>query len=251
MQESELKLSQSPLVETWLSLDFKGEKRLSCNDYTSLVDKEFVEAKVVRLLAERTSSIRQEGTLRTETITEDSAAGVVVDTKEALSMQIVLKNNRIECKILGKYPEWSVFISQAKNVVERCLKYFGSVEIQKISIRSVNKIFFPSGVSKFSDVLRMLPLDADGLQGVCADMLYRDTQYYLAYDAFATIARAYQRAPEAAKRQTPIYLDIDVFKMMRVDKRIELTDDILESLHQLKNSLFIGAITSAQLELYK
>jgi len=252
MNYTDLKLKNSPLVETWLSVDFLAPKVLSSAEFKGIVSSEFSNVKLVQQLAERNTKIEEKGDIRTETTNENRAAGIVVDVGGELPLQVVVKNNRIECKVLGAYPRWDSFIALAKSTLDRCMKHFGAVDCRKVSIRSVNRIFFPDGVKAFSQVLHMLPLDPDdGLQGVCADMLYRDTQYYSEYDAFATIVRAYQRGGEVEKSKTPIYLDIDAFKVARPGVKLSMEDATLDALHALKNRLFIGSITEAQLTLYK
>ena len=252
MNYTDLKLKNSPLVETWLSVDFVAPKVLTTVDFNEIVSAEFSNVKLIQRLAERNTKIEENGDVRTETIKENRAAGIVFDVGGQLPLQVVVKNNRIECKVLGNYPRWDSFIALAKSTLQKCMKHFDVVDCRKVSIRSVNRIFFPDGVKAFSRVLRMLPLDSDdGLQGVCADMLYRDTQYYPDYDAFATIVRAYQRGGESEKSKTPIYLDIDAFKVARPDVKLSLEDRVLDALHALKNRLFIGSITEEQLTLYR
>jgi len=246
-------LKNSPIVETWLVVDFDSDYVPTLSDFQEFVKANYANAISIGTISERQVNVNVKDGVRSEHIVEDAAAGISFMVSGDEQTLIVAKKRRIEIRALGKYPSWDEFIEKANAHYIKCAAFLKPSKIIRVAVKSINRIEIPDGVKRFADVITTIPQDADGdLASVCAEFMYRDTQYYPDFKSFATVVRAYQRQPNTAKIRAPLFYDIEVFKTPENDGEVlAVSQDHLDKLHELKNAIFFGSLAPKQLEMYK
>lgn len=244
-------LKNSPIVETWLIVDFQSAYAPSRGELKAFVSENYANAKSVEIITDRQEKIEVKGDVRVENIVVNTAAGIAFMASGDEHTVIVAKKNRIEIRALGKYPSWEAFIVKASAHYAKCAAFLKPSDLMRIAIKSINRIEIPLDVKRFSDVITTMPQEVDkDLASVCAEFVYRDTQYYPDFHSFATVVRAYQRQQMNKEGRSPLFFDIEVFKTPD-GKKLTFDQEALSELHDLKNAIFFGSIAPRQLESYK
>ena len=151
---------------------------------------------------------------------------------------ITIGAHAIGISILNGYECWEDLLRRANPLVEAFRVFTGATGIQKVSVRSVNRIIIEEGV-RIGDYLANMPSTVEGVDTIdINEFSYRDVIHDKESDAWVVTNKVLQRVKSFEKA---VVLDIEVFKLARKSVLLD-SGEALTCLRGLKDAAFKGSL---------
>ena len=152
--------------------------------------------------------------------------------------------------VLPPYTRWEDLYSKAKPLLDAFIQSFNISRINRIAIRSINRLFAPYEGCPVTDIIKNVPPDIAGLQTpIVHGFCYQETQYHPQFDLGATVIRVTQKLLN--DQRFAVILDSDVFTP---PNRTYSPDDIepqLAKIVNLKDEIFFGSVGDKCMEGFR
>lgn len=149
---------------------------------------------------------------------------------------------------LRPYESWSVFKAEAHRLFEMYLDIFGDHTIQRVAIRTINRLEIPETQVDLKDWIRtgpeISPVLPQGLMGFFMQL----QQPYDDIKSVCVINEALESPTEADT--LAVILDIDLYRTVDIPQESNQFWELLDSMRLKKNEIFLGCITQKMLETF-
>lgn len=234
-------LCHPPLLETALSIIMKIPM-LEMNAIGNFVAKVAPDFKMVRELVQQTF------TLTPDSISSQSPAPKPFGRQYTKDKNLVLliQNRSLEevefvFSVLPPYTNWEDLYNSARPILDAFIVNFHVACINRIAVRSIDRLFAPYDGCAITDIIKTVPPDIGALSTPFVHGFnYHDMMYYKDFDLCATVIRA--TSPASKDPRFSVILDSDV---STPPKRSYVADDIntqLRKIVELKDIIFFNSV---------
>lgn len=143
--------------------------------------------------------------------------------------------------VLPPYTRWEDLYEKAKPLLRAFLDTFRISSVNRIAVRSIDRLFAPYEGCPVTDIIKNVPPDTAGLQTpIVSGFRYQDTMYHPQFDLCATVIRSTQKLLNDPR--FAVILDSDVFT--RSDRTYSVVDiePQLEKIVRLKDIIFFQSV---------
>lgn len=235
-------LSKSPLIEVTFYCEGIGNPINSKELATEYAKCVIPDYENVRLFPSRMLTTRR------FLSSEQDESFAVVGERRIARRGVRFKQGFFSFSLLGSYPGWDVFVSEATDIYMRYVSCLKVGRVKRIGVRSVNR-FLPLRVDQHpSSILNELPGPRDGLDAEIIDFVNKDTQYYPDRDLYSAVIQSMKTrgVDDGVMRQ--VFLDLDVFALDKNGMPIDAVGEVLSKVHKLKDDLFFGLVRESVLQ---
>lgn len=170
----------------------------------------------------------------------------------------VFLNNNSNCQVqyrldgftfnmLSPYSEWREFSDEAFRLWSIYEKKLHPNNIVRIALRYINRIEIPLPMKKFQDYILNIPPIPKNLPKSFRNFFM---QIDVPCDIHGTNIVLTETIEQATKDKLPFILDIDAYKIGKINKDIKTLQFEFEKLRELKNSTFERSITKKTRDLF-
>lgn len=230
------RLKRSPLIEVMLRVDFKlpsvmteAKAKEFCNN--SLKDFQFLQAlKNVEVvdLSPSSQPLKLPPRWACSRFKKDNVV-------------ITIAPHWIGISILRGYECWEAMLNHATPIIDAFKCYIGSNLIQKVSVRSINKILLEEG-HHINEYLSDMPESLSEVElSDINEFAYRDVIHDKESDAWIITNKVLQRGKNNGKA---VMLDIEVFTLSPKSCSVEISS-ALNHIRGLKDAAFKSALSKS------
>ncbi len=149
--------------------------------------------------------------------------------------------------LLGKYPGWKPFLSEAKSFWEIYSKIVRPVKITRVAIRYINSLKISLPVYNLSEYIKIYPKLPDEIPHTYEDFLLRFVIPEDKSGNIAVITEGLKKNPEPNTAE--LLFDMDIFKNLNNNYSYEELFELLDSLDTYKTEIFENTITDKYREM--
>lgn len=151
---------------------------------------------------------------------------------------------------LKPYEDWKMFQNEAKELWKYYLEVAKPTNITRIALRYINRIEIPLPCKDFKDYILTLPDVAPGVPQGLDHFLMRLSIPDPKTSSAAIITETTGQIDESGK-SIPFIFDVDVFRQTILEPTSGEIWEVMDTLHELKNSIFFNSITDKTKELFQ
>jgi uncharacterized protein (TIGR04255 family) len=242
----------APISEAVLDIRLKAEAAPTFGDLDRFVQQVKRDYPQVKTIGEVLAEVRADlGAAEAPQITHTaSAAPVGYQCISADQKQIVQpKVNGFVYSRLRPYERWSTFKSEARRLFEVYSSEFGKRTVQRVALRTINRLDIPGQQVDFKDWIRTGPEISPVLPQGLAGFFMQIQQPYDDVKAHCLINETLA-TPEVPDT-VAVILDIDLFRDVDVPQDPEELWSLFDELRTKKNEIFLGCITDRMRETFR
>lgn len=241
----------APIREALIDIRLGGENAPSVEDLSRFVDA----IKSIYPAAKKIGEIRAEfrsdfGDIDNPKISHSSSSQplgyqcISIDQKQIVQPRI----NGFTFSRLRPYESWSTFKSEARRLFEMYCSFFGQRIIQRVAIRTINRLDIPNSDVDLKDWLRTGPEISPALPQGLMGFFMQIQQPYEDIKSICVINEALE-SPSATD-SLAVILDIDLYRTIEIPQNPDLFWDLLDAMRIKKNEIFLGCITNKMRETF-
>jgi uncharacterized protein (TIGR04255 family) len=244
--------SNAPISEAVLDIRLSAEGAPAFGDldrFVQAVEKDYPQAqKVGEIRAELRADL---GAAETPQVTQTASA-------EPFGYQCVSEDRRqiVQPRVNGfvfsrlrPYDRWATFKSEARRLFELYTATFGVRTVQRVAIRTINRLDIPGPQVDFKHWIRTCPEVSPALPQGLAGFFMQLHQPYDDVKAQCIINETL--VPPEVPNTVAVILDIDLFREEEIPQEPDGLWALLEQLRQKKDEIFLGCITDRMREVFK
>jgi uncharacterized protein (TIGR04255 family) len=152
---------------------------------------------------------------------------------------------------LHPYETWENFTREALRLWRVYVDLAKPTQVQRISLRYINKIGLPPNNMQFEDYLQPAPALPQHMEVPFYGFFHQDMLAVPGHEYSVNIIRTVQQPQDPANQGIGLILDITVITMKPFALGPEALDKRLPEMRWLKNEVFYGSITEKALESFK
>ena len=250
MERSVTPLGNPPLLETALSVIVKSPP-LTMDAIGGFVERHAPGFTMNREIAQQTYTVTPSA------ITSPSKEPMPIGrqyTKDK-NLVLMLQNKASDAvefvfSVLPPYTRWEDLYSKAKPLLHAFLDTFRISSINRIAVRSIDRLFAPYEGCPVTDIIKNVPPDIAGLQTpIVHGFCYQETQYHPQFDLCATVIRATQKLPN--DHRLAVILDSDVFTPPDHDYSASDIEHQISKIVNLKDEIFFASVGDKCMEGFR
>jgi uncharacterized protein (TIGR04255 family) len=147
------------------------------------------------------------------------------------------------------YKDWDSMRSEAAPLWELYVQMAKPTQVTRVAVRYINSIEVPAESFILEEYFTTPPKVPQGIPQTVEQFLTRLVMSFPEYDSKAVVTLA-TKAP-SSPTMTPILLDIDVFRQIRLSPTAEEMWSLFSNLRKMKNDIFLSFITEKTKELFR
>lgn len=180
-------------------------------------------------------------------VTKDEIYGRRYQTNDGARV-VQARRNGLTYSILRGYSDWADIKNSTQDVWREYIHRAGNVTVQRIAVRYINVLELPIGFADFDDYLAAGPRVPSGVPQSITGFLCHVVIPFPDHGAIGVVTQALETPTQT---HIPVVLDIDVHKQVALNgNSLEIWSE-LDSLREVKNSLFFSFVTKKCLEAYR
>ncbi|HEY1462744.1 MAG TPA: TIGR04255 family protein [Terriglobales bacterium] len=232
-------LSHAPLREALIDIQVPAILQSSLIDSLESLNIEQFQKKVPIKISEFAFQIDQDNSQANSKI---QTIGWRLESQDGTRV-IQLRTNGITYSVINRYNDWNDIKSATQEIWQKyCALVEGDIMVSRIAVRYTNVLEIPPGV-ELNDYLTTVPAIPQELPQVFSSLFTR------VIIPFAPNIQA--QITTALESTNSIVLDSDVFSQQSFDgKSLELWA-ALDSLRDIKNSIFFSTVTEKAIRIYE
>ncbi len=150
---------------------------------------------------------------------------------------------------LRPYDRWATFKGEARRLFELYTTQFGARAVQRLAIRTINRLDIPARRVDFKEWIRTGPEISPALPQGLAGFFMQLQQPYDDVKAQCIINETL--APPEMPNTVAVILDIDLVRVEEIPQDPEKLWALLDQLRDKKDEIFLGCITQKMMETFK
>lgn len=175
-----------------------------------------------------------------------SIHGFIFKSKDE-KRQVQIRLDGFTFNFVGQYSEWKEFSSEALNLLQIYFKELKPNKVTRIALRFINRIEIPLPVGKFQNYIINIPPIPKSLPQSFSNFFMR---IEVPCDNEGTNIILSETIEQPTKDYLPFILDIDVYKIGKIEMDIKTLKEEFSKLRNLKNSTFESCITDEARNLF-
>lgn len=152
---------------------------------------------------------------------------------------------------LEPYKDWRQLSSEGLKLWEVFKELAHPIEIHRIGLRFINRIFLPPGELRFEDYIQPAPISPAGMNLPFYRFIHHDTLAVPGHPYAVNVIRTIQSPEESGGPGVALILDIDVSTSQVFGLDEALLAQRLNEMRWLKNKIFSGSISHKTKELFQ
>lgn len=241
MDEKVVTLKKPPLLETALSVIVKSPP-LTMDAIGAFVDSNAPGFTMKQEFSHQTftidpntgSSVSKDPMPIGRQYIKDKNLVLMVQNKSSEAVEFVFS-------ILPPYTRWQDLYDKAAPLLHAFLKAFHISRINRIAVRSIDRLFAPFEGCPVTDIIKNVPPDIAGLKTpIVLGFRYQDTMYYPDSELMATVIRVTQKLLNDPR--FAVILDTDVFTPPDRTYSFDAIEPQLANIVDLKDKIFFASV---------
>jgi len=150
---------------------------------------------------------------------------------------------------LRPYDRWLTFKTESRRLFDLYCEEFGSRTIERIAIRTINRLDIPGAQIDFKDWIRTFPEISPALPQGLSGFFMQVYQPYNDVKALCIINETL--VPPEVPGTIAVILDIDLSRVDEIPQEPDAFWSLLDEMRQKKNEIFLGCITDRMKETFQ
>jgi uncharacterized protein (TIGR04255 family) len=169
---------------------------------------------------------------------------------------IELRGARITVADIGRYSSWEELTERADLALQQFVALSPKAIVNRLAARFINRIPPNVAFTEYEQILERPPQPLPGMEQSGAritNFLRRHVVEGLSggYTAVLTIGTVNPEAGEEVRQTMPLVVDVDVFRLCKLEANIQVLREDLATIRTLKNELFFGSLKDQALEQFQ
>ena len=152
---------------------------------------------------------------------------------------------------LEPYLSWEELENESRRLWNIYKDLAQPIDIQRLGLRSINRITLPPGELLFEDYIQPAPSSPRDLELPFLGFMHKDTLAVPGHPYAVNVIRTIQQLGSGVEGGVALILDIDVFTTQGFDLEQARAERRLLEMRWLKNKVFFGSITEKALEMFR
>lgn len=150
---------------------------------------------------------------------------------------------------LRPYDRWLTFKAEARRLFDLYCAEFGTRTIDRVAIRTINRLDIPGAQIDFKDWIRTCPEISPALPQGLTGFFMQVHQPYSDVKSLCIINETL--VPPEVPGTVAVILDIDLSRVAEIPQESDAFWSLLDEMRQKKNEIFLGCITDRMKETFQ
>jgi uncharacterized protein (TIGR04255 family) len=150
---------------------------------------------------------------------------------------------------LRPYDRWLTFKGEARRLFDLYRAEFGTRTIERVAIRTINRLDIPGAQIDFKDWIRTCPEISPALPQGLTGFFMQVHQPYSDVKSLCIINETL--VPPEVPGTVAVILDIDLSRVAEIPQESDAFWSLLDEMRQRKNEIFLGCITDRMKETFQ
>jgi uncharacterized protein (TIGR04255 family) len=244
-------LPNAPIVEAALGIQARAESPWEAPTVSQKIKATLPEYPKVASHNQFVQAIKLEPNKAPETTTQDLGWNGFRIQSEVKPHIAQLNRDGFLFSRLHPYETWESFIREALRLWQIYVEMARPTQVQRISLRYINRIDLPPKVMEFEDYIQPAPQPPQNMNVPFYGFLHQDMLAVPGRDYSINIIRTIQQPVDPATHGLGLILDITVMTTQPFPLESEALHKRLPEVRWLKNEVFYGSITQKALNSFK
>jgi uncharacterized protein (TIGR04255 family) len=244
-------LANAPIVEAALGIQARAERPWEASTVSQKIKATLPDYPKVASHNQFVQAIKLEPSKAPETMTQEMGwNGFRVQSEVEPHIAQFNRDGFIFSR-LHPYETWERFLREALRLWQIYVGMAGPTQVQRISLRYINRIDLPLGDMEFEDYIQPAPQTPHKMNVPFYGFFHQDTLAVPGHDYSINIVRTIQQPADPRMRGLGLILDIMVMTMQPFALEEEALHRRLPEMRWLKNEVFYGSVTQKALDSFK